>query len=397
MSNMLDKARAIEDELVRLRRDIHAHPELSFEETRTAQLVADTLREIGYDDIKMGVGRTGVVAEIGNGDGPTIGIRADMDALPIHEATEAEYASKNPGVMHACGHDAHTSMLLGAAHLLRQSLAEEKWNGTVRLIFQPSEEKVGDDGISGGNAMVADKALEGVDHVIALHVISELPSGVCVFNDGYSLAAGDSFQAWIRGTGGHGAFPHNGSDPVHMLSLILPAIYAIPSRRIDPIQSSVISIGQIQAGAASNVIPAEVYLQGTIRSYEKAVRQQLFAELENVFKIAETLGGSYEFKIKQGYPSMFNHKQVNDWMRDISAEFGQPVLNHPFGMGSEDFSYMTEAAPGAMFMLGAAIPDGVVRSHHTPIFDIDEAVLPVGAAIMAETARRYVLGQIKAA
>ena len=393
---MLDKAKALHDELIRLRRDIHAHPELGFQEFRTAALVADTLTELGID-VKTGVGRTGVVGQIGSGDGPTIAIRADMDALPILQNSDAPYKSQNEGVMHACGHDSHTAMLLGAAHLLKQSLAEGNWQGNVRFLFQPSEEAFDEDGISGATAMIADGALEDVDAVIALHVISNRPAGDLYFQDGHALANVDSFQAWVRGDGGHGAYPHAGSDPLHMLSLILPAIYAIPSRRIDPLRGCVISLGQVSGGAAPNVIPNEVYMQGTIRSYEDEVREQLWAEVENALRLSEQLGGSYEFQLSKGYPAMVNDAQANDWMRDVAREMvGETaVIETEFGMGAEDFAYMTRQAKGAMFMLGAAIDDGIERHHHTDIFDIDESVLPLGTAVLAETAHRFVTGKLK--
>lgn len=393
---MLDKAKALHDELIRLRRDIHAHPELGFQEFRTAALVADTLTELGID-VKTGVGRTGVVGQIGTGDGPTIAIRADMDALPILQKSDAPYKSQNNGVMHACGHDSHTAMLLGAAHLLKQSLAEENWQGNVRFLFQPSEEAFDEKGVSGATAMIADGALEGVDAVIALHVASDQPSGQLRFQDGYSLANVDSFKAWVRGDGGHGAYPHTGSDPLHMLSIILPAIYAIPSRRINPLRGCVVSLGEVSGGAAPNVIPNEVYIQGTIRSYHDEVREQLWAEVENAFKLSEQLGGSYDFQLAKGYPAMFNNEQVNEWLRDVAREIGgeTAVIDTEFGMGAEDFAYMTREAKGAMFMLGAAIDDGLVRHHHTDIFDIDESVLPMGTAILAETARRFVTGQVR--
>lgn len=393
---MLDKAEALKDEIVRLRRDIHAHPELGFEEVRTAALVADTLAEIGYGDVKTQVGRTGVTAEIGTGSGPTIGIRADMDALPILEETEHDFPSTNPGVMHACGHDAHTAILLGVAHLLRQDFVENgsNWNGNVRLLFQPSEEKFGDDGVSGATAMIDDKAMDGVDHVIALHVGSDIESGICQFHDGYGHAAVDSFEAWIRGDGGHGAYPHTGSDPLFIMSSILPNLYGIPSRYIDPMDPVVISLGQVTAGAAPNVIPAEVYLQGTIRSMTDEVREQLWNEIDKAFQMANLLGGSYELVIHKGYPAGFNDGKVNDWMRNVVTDLAgaDKVLDKRSGMGAEDFSYMSKMVPGAMFMLGA---DNGKGGHHTPLFDIDEDVLPLGAAVLAETARRYVVGHLK--
>lgn len=392
---MLHKAQALADELVRLRRDIHRHPELGFREFRTAALVADTLTEIGID-VKTGVGRTGVVGQLGTGDGPTIAIRADMDALPILESNDVDYASQNRGVMHACGHDAHTAILLGVAHLLKQSYAEDEWHGNVRFLFQPSEEAFDENGISGATAMLADGAMEGVDAVIALHVISDQPSGILRFQDGYSLAAVDSFEAWLRGDGGHGAHPDSGSDPLYMLSSILPAIYAIPSRRINPLRPCVVSLGQISGGAVPNVIPNEVYIQGTMRSHDDKVREQLRAEVERAFKLSEGLGGRYELKIAYGYPSLYNDPEANEWMRTVARDLlGQTaVTDAEFGMGAEDFAYMTQQAKGAMFMLGAATPDGVTRHHHTDIFNIDESVLPVGAAVLAETARRFVTGQL---
>lgn len=392
---MLEKAQAIANELVRLRRDIHQHPELGFEEFRTAALVVDTLAELGIE-AQAGIGRTGVMAQIGSGDGPTIAIRADMDALPIIEKNNVAYKSQNEGVMHACGHDAHTAILLGAAHLLKQSLAEDNWQGNVRFLFQPSEEAFDANGISGATAMIDDRALADVDAVIALHVWSDSPSGEFHFQDGYSLAAVDQFKAWIRGEGGHGAYPHTGSDPLFMLAPILSTIYAIPSRWINPLRPSVVSLGQISGGSVSNVIPKEVFLQGTIRSYQEDVRQQLPAELERALKLSETLGGSYELQIIKGYPSLFNDETVNDWMRDVVRDFvGETAVTEAeFGMGAEDFAYMAQKAKGAMVMLGAATPDGVVRHHHTETFDIDERVLPLGAAVLAETARRFVTGQL---
>ena len=391
---MLERAKALQAEMVRLRRDIHQHPELSFQEVRTARLVADTLAEIGLSDIKTGVGRTGVVAQIGPGSGPTIGIRADMDALPIHEQVDVPFKSTRDGVMHACGHDSHTAMLLGAAHLLAQSYAEEKeaWKGNVRLLFQPAEEAFDADGISGATAMIQDDALAGVDKVIALHVISTSEAGKLYFHDGPSLAAVDSFEAWVRGDGGHGAYPHEGSDPLYILSTILPRIYGIPSRRIDPLEPCVISLGEIRGGSAPNVIPTEIYVQGTIRSLSPAVRERLWAELESCFKLAESLGGSYEFRLHKGYPPLVNDAAVNDWMRAVTRDLAgaEAIVDESFGMGAEDFAYMTQAAPGAMFNLGAKIEGG--GGHHTPGFAIDEAVMPIGAEVLAETARRFVTG-----
>lgn len=393
---MLSKALAINDEIVRLRRTIHANPELSFQEYETAALVADTLNEIGGYRVRTQVGKTGVVAELGD-SGPLIAIRADMDALPIHQVSDAPYCSCNPGIMHACGHDAHTAILLGVAHLLRQSYAEEPWSGRVRLLFQPAEEDFDENNVSGATAMINEQALDGVDAVIALHVSSDKPSGHFMFQDGPSLAAVDSFNAWIRGDGAHGAYPHTGSDPIFMLAPILAALYAIPSRRVNPLDASVVSLGQVSGGAATNVIPNEVMLRGTIRSMTPEIREQLWRDVEGVLKMSELMGGSYELQITKGYPAMINDPEANNWMRQATTDLLGPeaVVSSRFGMGAEDFAYMTQQAKGAMFMLGAATPDGVVRHHHTSTFDIDEGVLAPGAAVLAETARRFVTGQIQ--
>lgn len=392
---MLDRATALEAEIIRLRRLIHANPELGFQEHQTAALVVDTLSEIGGFSIRSGVGKTGVVADLGD-SGPVIAIRADMDALPIIEANNVLYRSRNPGVMHACGHDAHTAILLGVAHMLRQSYQDHPWHGRVRLLFQPSEEAFDENGISGATAMIAENVLEGVDSVIALHVSSDSPSGHFMFQDGPSLAAVDSFDAWIRGDGAHGAYPHTGSDPIYMLAPILTALYAIPSRRINPLYSCVVSLGQVSGGATTNVIPNEVMLRGTMRSILPEVREQLWHDVENALRMAELMGGSYELKIDKGYPAMINDPEANAWLRQVTRDLvgEEAVVESQFGMGAEDFAYMTQKAKGAMFMLGAAMPEGPVRHHHTTTFDIDERVLAPGAAVLAETARRFVTNQL---
>ena len=394
---MLTRAQALAPEMTRLRRDIHRNPELGFQETRTAALVADTLGEIGAIDVRMGVGITGVVGEMGNNDGPTIAIRADMDALPIHEQNDVAYRSQNDGIMHACGHDAHTAMLLGAAQLLRQDMLENEWQGNIRFLFQPSEEAFDEKGVSGATAMIDDGALDNIDAVIALHVWSTSPAGELVLHDGMSLAAVDAFDAWVRGDGGHGAYPHTGSDPLAMLAPILSALYAIPSRRIDPLFPSVVSLGQIEGGKIYNVIPNEVALKGTIRSFDQGVREQLWFEVERALQLSETLGGGYELNITKGYPMLYNDPQINQWLRSVALDLtgSSSDQDMPFGMGAEDFAYMTQQEKGAMFMLGAAIPDGIEREHHTATFDIDESVLPLGAAMLAETARRFVTGAVK--
>ena len=395
---MLTEAKQLSSKIVAYRRQIHENPELGFQEFKTAQLVQDALQELGLQDVKTQVGRTGVTVDIGPKEGPRIGIRADMDALPIHEEVEHPFKSTHAGVMHACGHDAHTAMLLGAAELLhnRYQAAASTWKGSVRLLFQPSEEAFDAQGVSGATAMIEDQAMQHVNSVIALHVNSTHPSGHVEICSGHALAAVDSFEAWVEGDGGHGAMPHQGSDPLFMLSSILPQLYGIPSRRINPTEKCVVSLGQISGGSAPNVIPSEVYVQGTIRSLDEAVREQLWQEIEQCFVLAEALGGRYRFQLTKGYPAMLNHAHVNAWLKDTTVDLaGSTALiekEAPLSMGAEDFAYMTQAAPGAMFMLGAAVPGG--GAHHTPTFDIDEDVFPLGTAILAETAHRFVTGEL---
>lgn len=392
---MLQKAQALSDELVRIRRDIHRHPELAFKEVRTAALVADTLREIGGISVRTGVGKTGVVGDLGSGDGPTIAIRADMDALPILEANEVAYRSETPGNMHACGHDAHTAILLGVAHLLKEEFAAGGLRGNVRFLFQPAEEDEGGEAMSGAPMMIRDGALDGVDAVIALHVDSTQRFGEITIREGPSSAAVDSFKAWLTASGGHGAYPHEAGDPLWMLGPVLMALHGIVARRVDPMKPAVVSLGQIHGGAASNVIPAEVFLEGTLRSFDPQVREQLIAEVERALAVTHAFGGDYRIEVRRGYPAGQNHPDVSAWLAHTTADLvGVDAIDRTrSGMGAEDFAYMTLRAPGAMFMLGAAVGD-IQRAHHTPVFDIDERCMPVGAAILAETARRFLAGEV---
>ncbi|MCC6892163.1 MAG: amidohydrolase [Anaerolineae bacterium] len=380
---MLERARDMEDTLIEWRRDIHMHPELSFQEFRTANLVADTLREMGLE-VETGVGKTGVVARIGEGR-PAIGIRADMDALPLQEMNDVVYKSQTPGVMHACGHDAHTAILLGVARLLNNM--EDRPAGEIRLLFQPSEEDEDSDHKSGAVRMIEEGALEELDAVIALHVNSNIPAGQIRVATGPNSASVDSFNATIIGEGCHGAYPHQGVDPVFILAQVINAIHGIRARRINPVRPAVISIGAVHGGSANNVIPDEITLNGTIRSYDDDTREQLWAELEQAFKVTQAFGGDYKLEIIKSYPSQHNDAEVAQLIRSIGVSMlGEDGLypEEP-GMGAEDFAYMTRKAPGAMFSLGAKF-DEVNRPHHSPIFDLDESSFAIGAAILAEAA-----------
>jgi len=383
--NLLEYAHSIEDQLIGWRRDIHQHPELGFEEVRTSALVAETLRGMGIT-VRTNVGKTGVIGSLGSGQ-PVIAIRADMDALPIQEANDVPYASTTPGLMHACGHDAHTAILLGVARLL--SDLPDRPPGEIRFLFQPCEEKQDADGLSGASRMISDQALDGVDAVIALHIASEAPVGIVVIDDGPIHAAADAFEAVIKGKGGHGAYPHQGVDPIYLLGLVIQAIYGIRSRRIDPTQPAVISLGSIHTGNASNVIPDEVRLNGTIRSLSDDIREQLHTELDHALSIVRPLGGDYTLTIQRGYPPLHNNSEIAAAIRVSAQEIVGPerTTRYGFSMGAEDFAYMTRTVPGAMCFVGAQIGNDM-RPHHSPIFNIDEQSLKIGAAVLAQSAVR---------
>ncbi|MCB0175276.1 MAG: amidohydrolase [Anaerolineae bacterium] len=388
---MLDKAQLLQDRLIQLRRTIHRQPELGFEEFQTGALVAQTLGELGLE-FQSGVGQTGLVARLGNGNGPTIGIRADMDALPILEANEVEYKSQVPGKMHACGHDAHTAMLIGAAMLLK----DEPFDGEIRLLFQPSEERKDGEGKSGATRMIDDGAIDGLDAVIALHVDGKVDRGKVSIGEGYTLANSDRIKAKIFGAGGHGAMPHLSRDPLFLVAPVLTAIHGIVSRWVDPIQPAVVTIGRLAGGTAANVIPGEVEMDFSVRSITDEVRQQLIAEIEQALSVARALGGDYSMEVHYGYPALFNDPDVTGWLKDTSARLigVENVENRPLSMGGEDFAFMAQASRGAMMFLGAKAPDGPPKQFHHPEFDIDEEALPIGAAVLAQTALRFVRGEV---
>lgn len=384
------RAEDLRKQLVEWRRRIHTHPELSFREVETARLVAEELGRVEGMEVETGVGVTGVVGTLSKGRGKTVALRADLDALPIQEADDRPYRSQTPGLMHACGHDAHTAILLGASRLLGEVFQKEEMRGTVKFLFQPAEEHTGAAGISGAPRMLEAGALEGVNQVVALHVNPELPVGEVLVNDGYTMAGVDTFQGTLYGTGGHGGAPHLGRDPTWMLLPVLQALHGIVPRRVSPLEPAVVSVGQIHGGTASNVIPSEVFIQGTLRTYDHRTRERIIQELEGAFALTTSLGGQYTFQVKQGEPPLFNHAEVNEVIVEAVQELypKMKIRSGPFGMGAEDFSYMTGKVPGAMFFLGCALPDGIHRDLHTPLFDLDEGCLPLGAAILAETALR---------
>jgi amidohydrolase len=381
---MLERAQQIKEDLSHWRREIHMHPELGFHETHTAALVASVLERLDYR-VRTGVGRTGVVGERGQGS-PVVAIRADMDALPIQEANDVPYASQIPGVMHACGHDAHTAIALGVAKLL----AEETFPGTIRLLFQPAEEVEDAEGVSGAPRMIQDGAMDGVDAILALHVNARVPVGDFRLEAGPGSAGVDSFYATITGQGVHGAYPHKGLDPIYLAAHVILAINGIVSRRLDPFDSAVLSLGSIHAGQATNVIPEQVKLSGTMRYEKPEVQELLHSELERALSVARTLGGDYTLEIQVGYPPMSNDAGIVDLLRRVIIDLqgAEHAQSRDKGMGAEDFGYFCALAPGAMFGLGSRI-EGDERMGHSPYFDIDERCMPLGAAVLAEAALRF--------
>jgi len=383
-SKLLDRSYEIQSQIVAWRRAFHMHPELGFQEIQTAATVAKHLQSLGLR-VKTGIGRRGVVAECGRGT-PIVAIRADMDALPILEINEVPYRSHIPGIMHACGHDAHTAIALGVATLL----SREDLPGTVRFLFQPAEEVCDDEGISGAPRMIADGAMEGVDAILALHVDAAKPVGDISIQPGPDSAGVDSFYAEIRGIGGHGSSPHKVVDPIYLAGHVILALHGIVSRRMHPFDPAVVSIGTIQGGQATNVIPDHVEMSGTLRYLEPHVQKLIHSEVERAFQVARTLGGDYQLKIEIGYPPMINDPGVAQLIHTVTAEMlgEEHVLPPERDMGAEDFGYMTACSPGAMFTLGCRI-EGDERKHHSPRFDIDEGCLPLGAALLAEMALRF--------
>ncbi len=398
MSEILEQARALYDQLVAWRRDIHAHPELGFEERRTARLVADALRRWGLS-VETGIGGTGVVGHLGTGH-PAIGIRADMDALPIQEANDVPYASQVPGVMHACGHDAHVAMLLGVAKLLT---GLDRPAGEVRFLFQPCEEVQDAEGKSGAPRMIEAGALDGLDAVLALHVDSEAAAGTIGVRSGYVTAAVDPFDATIFGSGCHSAFPHTGISPIAILAQVINAVQGIRVLRIDPLKPAIVAIESVHAGDASGVIPNEARIGGNIRSFDEDVRKQLHRELERALSLARSHGGDYRLTIERYSPAMYNDPAVAEVIASAAADTQYPteaaehdaVFEPKPRLYGEDFSYMIRRVPGAMAFLGVRASADKDQLHldepcplHSPIFDLDESALPVGVAVLVNSALR---------
>jgi amidohydrolase len=382
---MLKQAHAISEELIEWRRDFHMHPEIGFELHRTSKIVADELEKMGYR-VKRGVGKTGVVAEIGEG-GKVVAIRADMDALPILEQNEVEYVSQNKGAMHACGHDSHTAMALGAALLL----SKEKLPGRVRFLFQPCEETTDKEGKSGAQRMSAEGAMEGVDYIIAQHVDPSKPVGTIGINAGPNSGGVDSWYGIVTGKGGHGAHPEKAVDPFYLLAHVILALNGIVSRRINPFEPAVVSIGSINGGFTENVIPESVKLTGTLRFTDEKVHQQIHTEIRRAFDVAKALGGDYELEFVIGGPPMINDEMVSEVIEKTGKDMlgAENVGEIEKTLGAEDFGEFLKHAPGAMFTLGTQKEGHGDYLLHHPKFDLDERALPIGTAMLVGTAKRF--------
>jgi amidohydrolase len=381
MQFFLNEAQEMFDFSQQIRRDLHRYPELGFEEFRTADIVAHELASLGME-VQTGVAKTGVVGLLdGDKPGPVVLARFDMDALPIQEETGTEYASRLPGKMHACGHDAHVAIGLTVARLLARH--RHLLTGSVKFVFQPAEE-----GRGGGRTMVLEGVLENPnpDHVLALHIWNEHPLGWVAITAGPLLAGADVFKVTVTGKGGHGAMPHQTADPVVASAQLITAIQTIVSRNVAPLQSAVLSVTQVHGGDAFNVIPQQVVLQGTLRYFEPEVRHLVLERLQQIVTAtAQAMGCQTRLEIDDITPPVYNEPaialQLQTLIRQIAPQLH--LVDNFRSMVSEDMAFLLQKVPGCYFMVGSAFTEGENFPHHHPRFDIDERCLPVAAGLMA--------------
>jgi amidohydrolase len=390
--DILKKAEGLKQEMIDLRRNFHQSPELGLQEFDTARKVGGGLKALGLET-RMFVNGTGVRGFLkGSEPGETIALRADMDALPIQEETDLPYQSQNKGVMHACGHDAHTAMLLGAAMILSEMRKELK--GNVAFIFQPAEE-IG----AGAKAMVEEGALEGANRIFGLHVYSILPFGILGYRPGPLMAAGDFFDVKITGKGGHGGLPHLTVDPIVIAANAISTLQTIVSREVDPVESAVISICKMNGGEAYNVIPETATFGGTIRSHKPELREGLPRRIKEILDgLVSGMRGSYEFNLMSKFPATINDEEMTAFAVKVAREIlGKDKLSllRPL-MGSEDFSFYLQKVPGTFAFLGIENKEkGIIYPHHHPKFNIDEDILPLGTALHVSVAVEYLREQQK--
>ena len=375
-----EESKSISDWIVKIRRELHEHPELMYEEFRTSELIRRELDKLDIQYIHP-IAETGVLASIGNGNGPCVALRADMDALPIHEETDVPFKSKIDGKMHACGHDCHVSMLLGAAKLLKNK--ESEINGTIKLLFQPAEE-----GGAGGKLMREEGALENpeVERIFGLHVWPQMPSGQIGSREGTFLAATSSLSLTVKGVGGHAAVPQLAKDPVLTSARIITNLQSIISRELDPLESGVVSITVINGGNASNVIPSEVKVKGTLRSLTMDGLKELQKRVKEIAEgIAQTHGceATVEY-VGNDYPPTVNDSEMWKFAKNVGIELlgNDNVSDLDAVMGGEDFAYYTEKVKGCFVVLGMNNPDiDATYSVHHPMFKADEDALHIGTAL----------------
>lgn len=382
---------ALQSELIARRRALHRQPELGFQEVATAQAVMEGLAPLALE-VRTGVAKTGVVATLyGARPGKTVLIRADMDALPIQEQitpTNHDYASRNPGVMHACGHDAHTAMLLAVARVL--SGRRDRLAGNVKFVFQPAEE-----GPGGAAPMIAEGVLEdpGVDIALGFHVWNNQPVGTIGVVEGPCMACTDQFRLVISGKGGHGAMPHLSVDAIAVAAQVISALQLLVSRETSPIDSAVLTLGTIQGGYRHNVIADQVVITGTVRTFTGQLAVRLPRRIREVVAgITRALGADFELDYQRDYPATVNDPAVCALVREAAAKVVGPeqvIVAEP-SMGGEDMAYFLQAVPGCYFFVGSANPEkGLTNPHHHPGFDFDEAAMPLGVAVLVEAVERY--------
>ena len=373
----------LHDDITSWRRDIHAHPEILYETHRTSALVADKLTTFGCDEVVTGIGRTGVVGLIKgrqSGSGKVIGLRADMDALPIHETTGLDYASKVDGAMHACGHDGHTAMLLGTAQYLAET---RNFDGTCVVIFQPAEE-----GGAGGREMCEDGMMDrfGIQEVYGMHNWPGMPVGQFAIRPGAFFAATDVFEITLTGRGGHAAKPQTTIDPIVMAAQVVNALQSIASRNADPTEQLVVSVTSIESSStAFNVIPTSVHLKGTVRTMQNEMRDlaemRLTALCENT---AIAMGGEAKIRYERNYPVMVNHEAQTEFVADVARDVSGQCDVAPLIMGGEDFAFMLEERPGAYILVG----NGDTAMVHNPDYNFNDEVIPAGCSWWAELAEQ---------
>lgn len=391
--SLLEKVKSLSekysDEVIRMRRHIHANPELSYKEFKTASYVADRLRSFGIEPTE-GIATTGVLAEV-KGKNPgkkTVALRADMDALPINEANNVPYKSTNSGVMHACGHDVHTSSLLGTARILHE--LRDSFEGTVRLLFQPGEEK----NPGGASYMIRDGALENPRpaSIIGQHVFPVLPAGKIGFREGMYMASADEIYLKVIGKGGHGAAPDLAVDPVVIGSHIIIALQQVISRNANPRQPTVLTFGKISGEGATNIIPDEVNIAGTFRAMNEVWRETALQKIRKMAEsIAEGMGGKCIVDISRGYPYLENNPQLTRNIREAAEEYvgKENVEDIDITLGAEDFAYYSQVIPASFYRLGTRNESKGITSYvHTPTFDIDEDALRISSGLMAWMALR---------